>query len=140
MMKMDADIVVMTTPDLDNFYLKRSYVRKDIEYIYIPHGMGSSTMRARKGCLDHFDTVLCADFQDPVELISRFMAEWEKGYKIVIGRKTSSRENRFVYFLRSCYYKAIKIMSSVEQIEHFTGFGLYDVFCSLSADDGRMEL
>ena len=28
--------------------------------------------------------------------------------------------------LRSCYYKMIKKMSSVEQIEHFTGFGLYD--------------
>jgi hypothetical protein len=31
-----------------------------------------------------------------------------------------------MYFLRSCYYKAIKKMSDVEQIEHFTGFGLYD--------------
>ena len=29
-------------------------------------------------------------------------------------------------FLRSCYYKLIKKMSDVEQIEHFTGFGLYD--------------
>ena len=40
-MKMDADMVVMTTPDLDNYYLKRSYVRKDIEYVYVPHGMAS---------------------------------------------------------------------------------------------------
>ena len=31
-----------------------------------------------------------------------------------------------MYFLRTCYYKLIKKMSSVEQIEHFTGFGLYD--------------
>lgn len=31
-----------------------------------------------------------------------------------------------MYFLRSCYYKTIKKMSDVEQIEHFTGFGLYD--------------
>ena len=29
-------------------------------------------------------------------------------------------------FLRTCYYKLIKKMSDVEQIEHFTGFGLYD--------------
>lgn len=69
---------------------------------------------------------ICADFQDPVELIPRFIAEWERGYKIVIGRKTSSKENGFVYFLRSCYYKIIRKMSSVEQIEHFTGFGLFD--------------
>ena len=41
---------------------------------------------------------MCADFQDPVDLIPRFVEEWEKGYKIVIGRKTESKENPFVYF------------------------------------------
>lgn len=69
---------------------------------------------------------MCADFQDPVDLIPRFVEEWEKGYKIVIGRKTESKENPFVYFLRGCYYKLIKKMSNCEQIEQFTGFGLYD--------------
>lgn len=69
---------------------------------------------------------VCADFQDPVELIPRFVAAWEQGYKIVIGRKTRSREGRIMYFLRSCYYKTIKKMSSAEMIEQFTGFGLYD--------------
>lgn len=70
--------------------------------------------------------LICADFQDPIEMIPRFVAEWEKGYKIVSGIKTSSKENRIMRFLRSCYYKIIKKMSDVEQIEHFTGFGLYD--------------
>lgn len=69
---------------------------------------------------------ICADFQDPVELIPTFVREWEKGYKIVIGRKTKSQENGLVYFLRGCYYKIIRKMSSVEMIEQFTGFGLYD--------------
>ena len=58
-MKMDADMVVMTTPDLDNLYLKRSYVRKDIEYVYVFHGMGSTNMVVRKGAYDNFDTILC---------------------------------------------------------------------------------
>ena len=31
-----------------------------------------------------------------------------------------------MYHLRSLYYKTIKKLSEVEQIEHFTGFGLYD--------------
>ena len=31
-----------------------------------------------------------------------------------------------MYALRSCYYKMIKKLSDVEQIEHFTGSGLYD--------------
>jgi glycosyltransferase involved in cell wall biosynthesis len=70
--------------------------------------------------------LLCADFQDPVELLPTFVREWEKGYKIVHGVKTKSKENGLVYLLRSIYYKTIKSMSSVEQIEHFTGFGLYD--------------
>ena len=69
---------------------------------------------------------ICADFQDPVELIPQFVKEWENGYKVVIGVKTQSRESKIMYALRSLYYKAIKKMSNVEQIEHFTGFGLYD--------------
>lgn len=70
--------------------------------------------------------LLCADFQDPIEMIPQFVHEWEKGYKIVIGQKTTSKENRLMYFLRSCYYRVIKKFSDVEQIEHYTGFGLYD--------------
>ena len=69
---------------------------------------------------------LCADFQDPVELIPVFVHEWEKGHRVVCGVKSKSRENPFIYFLRSIYYKLIKGMSSVHMIEHFTGFGLYD--------------
>lgn len=69
---------------------------------------------------------ICADFQDPVEMIPVFVHEWEKGHKIVSGVKASSKENGFVYFLRSVYYKTIKKMSTVPLIEHFTGFGLYD--------------
>ena len=71
--------------------------------------------------------LLAADFQDPVDMIPKFVAEWEKnGYNIVCGIKTSSKENKLVYLLRTIYYKLIKKMSDVEQIEHFTGFALYD--------------
>lgn len=70
--------------------------------------------------------MMCADFQDPVEMIPKLVAEWEKGYKIVSAIKTTTKENKVIRFLRTCYYKTIKKMSDVEQIEHFTGFGLYD--------------
>ena len=69
---------------------------------------------------------MVADFQDPVELIPQYVHEWEKGYKIVIGIKTSSKENRLMYWLRGCYYMMMKKLSDVEQIEQFTGSGLYD--------------
>lgn len=70
--------------------------------------------------------LMCADFQDPVEMIPKLVAEWEKGYKIVSAIKTTTKENKVIRFMRTCYYKTIKKMSDVEQIEHFTGFGLYD--------------
>lgn len=57
MMKMDAEIVVMTTPDLEKYYIKRSYVKKDVEYIYTFHGPTSTTMCVREGAYDHFDTI-----------------------------------------------------------------------------------
>ena len=69
---------------------------------------------------------MVADFQDPVELIPQYVHEWEKGYKIVIGIKTSSKENRLIYWLRGCYSKMKKKLSDVEQIAQFTGSGLYD--------------
>lgn len=69
---------------------------------------------------------MCCDFQDPVEMIPEFVKEWEKVAKIVCAIKTTSKENRIMRFLRTCYYKVIKRLSEVDQIEHFTGFGLYD--------------
>ncbi len=57
MMKMEADIVVMTTPDLESFHIKRSLVRKDNEYIYVPHDVNSPNLTFRKEALDHFDTI-----------------------------------------------------------------------------------
>ena len=69
---------------------------------------------------------MVCDFQDPVELIPQYLEAWEQEYKIVIGIKTSSKENPIMYHLRSVYYKMIKKFSDVEQIEHFTGSGLYD--------------
>ena len=67
-----------------------------------------------------------ADFQDPIELIPVLVQEWERGYKIVSCIKTRSKENKIIRLLRSCYYNLIKKMSNIEQIQHFTGFGLYD--------------
>jgi len=70
--------------------------------------------------------VICADFQDPVELIPVFLKYWEDGYQIVCGIKTASKENPIMYKLRTVYYKLIKKYSNINLIEHFTGFGLYD--------------
>lgn len=61
MMKMDADIVVMTMPDLQKYHIKRSMIRDDIEYIYMDHGIGSINLMLRKHALDHFDTIFASN-------------------------------------------------------------------------------
>jgi len=64
MMKLEADMVVMTMSDLENYHIKRSYVKKDIEYVYMFHYPLSTHMVLHTGALDHYDTILCVgDFQ-----------------------------------------------------------------------------
>ncbi len=59
MMRLEADVVVMTTPDLDNYYIKRSLMQKDIHYIFVPHDPSSMHMSFREHALDNFDAVFC---------------------------------------------------------------------------------
>lgn len=59
MMKMDADVVAMSIPGLDNYYLKRSYVRDDSTYVYIPHHTTSFHLTSHEHDYDHFDEVFC---------------------------------------------------------------------------------
>lgn len=68
MMKMDADVVVLSQDDLDNYYIKRSYVRKDIEYVYSPHHLTSFYLTGWKHGYDHFDTILCTGPDQVAEL------------------------------------------------------------------------
>lgn len=70
--------------------------------------------------------MLYADMQDPPEVIPQFVEEWEKGYKVVTGIKTQSKENPFMYAIRGVYYKILDKISESEHIRQFDGFGLYD--------------
>jgi len=70
--------------------------------------------------------VLLSDLQDPPELIGEFVREWENGWKIVVGVKTSSEESGLMYRIRTTYYQTVERLTSVQVLRHYTGFGLYD--------------
>ncbi len=70
--------------------------------------------------------MLFGDLQDPPELLPEFVKRWENGKKVIIGQKIGSRESKVLYFLRTVYYRVIKSLSPVQQIQHFNGYGLYD--------------
>lgn len=70
--------------------------------------------------------LMAADLQDPPHLLEKFIEAWQNGYKVVAGVKSTSRESKFMYFIRDIYYRIIGKIAETKQIAHFTGFGLYD--------------
>jgi glycosyltransferase involved in cell wall biosynthesis len=70
--------------------------------------------------------MISCDFQDPPELIRDFIKKWESGYKIVLGVKKTSEENKIIFFLRNAFYTFIDSISDVDLVKNATGSGLYD--------------
>ncbi len=70
--------------------------------------------------------LIVSDLQDPPSMIIDFVKKWEAGYKIVIGTKTKSKENKLMFLIRKMFYSVISNISETDQIKNFTGFGLYD--------------
>lgn len=71
---------------------------------------------------------LVSDLQDPPQLIPELIKKWEEGYKIVVGIKKQSEENKLFFKLRKAYYNLVTKLSEVELVKNYTGFGLYDQF------------
>ena len=71
---------------------------------------------------------LASDLQDPPELISEFIAQWEKGTPVVLGQKKQSLENKLFFAVRKFYYWLLNLVndSGAELVQNCTGFGLYD--------------
>jgi polyisoprenyl-phosphate glycosyltransferase len=69
---------------------------------------------------------IAADLQDPPELFIEMIRQWEKGFPIVAAIKNSSEESGLMYRIRTAYYRLVARLTSVEVLEHFTGFGFYD--------------
>jgi len=69
---------------------------------------------------------IVADLQDPPPMIPDMIREWEKGAYCVLGIKRTSEENSLMFWLRKQYYRLVERISSIETIQNYTGFGLYD--------------
>lgn len=69
---------------------------------------------------------MASDFQDPVDMLPKFIDAWEKGYKIAVGIRKTSTDNIILSKIKKLYYNLIDKFSNIDQIKMFTGFGLYD--------------
>lgn len=69
---------------------------------------------------------IACDFQDPPEMIPRFLEEWEKGSRVVLGVKESVAERGFMRWARRIYYRLLGSIADAPVVPDATGFGLFD--------------
>jgi len=63
-LKLEADVMVMTMSDLENYQYKRSAYSKTVRYVYVFHYPLSTHMVLHTGALRHYDAILCVgEFQ-----------------------------------------------------------------------------
>ena len=125
-------ILFMDNDSTDNTRaILKDLCKKDPEHIaaiFNVHNFGSirssvyGLLNATGDCV----VKMCADFQDPPEMLVDFVRAWEQGHKIVLAIKKGSRENPIMYGIRKLYYKIIRKITDIEHIDNFVGYGLYD--------------
>jgi glycosyltransferase involved in cell wall biosynthesis len=115
----DATVAILKAIAKKDHHVKIIVNSRNFGHIRSPfHGI----LQARGAAV----VLVAADLQDPPELISEFVERWERGFKVVIGVKRQSRENRAMFITRKLYYSIVNRIAETEQIKNFTGFGLYD--------------
>lgn len=70
--------------------------------------------------------MIASDLQDPPEMITDFLKQWEEGFKIVLAVKPESEESFLISFVRKAYYRFISRISEVPLVKNATGAGLFD--------------
>jgi glycosyltransferase involved in cell wall biosynthesis len=68
--------------------------------------------------------LLSSDFQEPTDLIGKYIKEWENGHKIILGQRSSSDTNKSMDFIKSLFYKFINKISEIPLIERSGSTGL----------------
>ena len=70
--------------------------------------------------------LMSSDFQDPVDMIPKYIKEWERGHSVVMGQKETSDENSIKHYFKKIFYKFIKFISEVPLMMNTTGAGIFD--------------
>lgn len=127
----DYEILFIDNDSKDNTRLniiKACQENKKVRAIFNAQNFGSirssvyGLLNATGDCI----IKMCADFQDPPEMICDFVAKWEEGTKIVLAIKSESKENPIMYRIRKLYYKILRKITDINHIDNFVGYGLYD--------------
>ena len=69
---------------------------------------------------------IACDFQDPPDLIPRFVEAWQAGAKVVLGVKATVEEHGWRKWTRARYYQVLAGIADAPVVQNTTGFGLFD--------------
>jgi len=64
---LEADLMIMTMPDIETFHIKRSKVY-NVHYLYIFHALVSTHSNYRLGAFNSYDTIFCTGKQQMLEI------------------------------------------------------------------------
>jgi len=67
-----------------------------------------------------------SDFQDPIELIPKYIKSWEERNLITMGQKILTNESFIIKVIRKIYHKILNSISKVNMPIYTTGSGIYD--------------
>jgi YidC/Oxa1 family membrane protein insertase len=81
-MELKAEVLVMTMPNLETYFIKRSKVYP-VHYVYIFHSIVSTHTIYRKGAFDHFDSIFCVG-PHHVEEISATESVYDLNHKNLV--------------------------------------------------------
>lgn len=66
------------------------------------------------------------DMQDPPEVISDFIREWEKGFNVIVGIRNKIDDTFFMTIIRKTYYRIFRAVSDIDVPVDAGSFALLD--------------
>lgn len=85
-----------------------------------------SSQAAMKQAIGDAVTVVDCDLQDPPEVILRFIAEWEKGYQVIIGVRNKINDTFMMSIVRKLFYIIFKKLANIDMPINAGSFCLLD--------------
>lgn len=108
----------------------RNIAKKDkkVTAIFMSRNFTSeySSQAAMKQAIGDAITVVDCDLQDPPEIILQFIAEWEKGYQVVIGIRSKINDTFFMRIVRKLFYILFKKLANIDMPINAGSFCLLD--------------
>jgi dolichol-phosphate mannosyltransferase len=109
-----------------NDFIKKNKKTKSIEFSR-NFGKEMATTAGLNHCKGDCAILIDADLQHPVEIIPKFIMDWEKGFDVVIGIRKSSKSDTFIKtFGSKLFYKIMSKISDTEIAPNSTDFRLID--------------